>query len=241
MSELKIPDHVSQYLIMSLNGMGPNTTYIGDYTKDFIEYAAKQSAPVLELGAGYGFVSLEALKAGATVIANDLDSRHLQLLYEHTPINCRERLTLIPGKFPEQLDLEARSISASYMAHLLGYLEPSTMQFGFEQLFHYLMPGGKLYILTSTPYKGIFKKIIPAYEKRVKENKKWPGYFTGLKQSISESVPDALHFLDDMVLSRELERVGFIVDKIEMYERTDLPLIARLDGREGLFALARKP
>ncbi len=226
---------------MTLNKKGPCTTYIDEYAKEFIQYAGQQTAPVLELGAAYGFVTIEALKAGATVIANDIDSRHLNILYNQTPLEYRNQLTLLPGEFPQDLNLESRSIAGCYVAHMLGYLSPLALRTGFERLFNWLKSDGKLFIITSTPYKGISRKIIPLFEQRIREEQEWPGYFTDLKKLISDKMPNTLHFFDEKTLTRELRRAGFIVEKIELYARLDLPKRARWDGREGLMAIARKP
>lgn len=240
-SDLHIPKPVSQYLIMTLNKKGPCTSYIDEYTREFIHYAGQQTAPVLELGTAYGFVTIEALKAGATVIANDLEPRHLDILYHQTPLECRDRLTLLSGEFPQDLNLKSQSIAGCYVAHMLGYLSPSALQIGFEKLFHWLTNDAKVFIMTSTPYKGISKKIIPLYEQRIREEHEWPGYFTNLKQLIGDKMPDSLHFFDERILTRELERVGFIIEKMELYARQDLPPKALFDNREGLMAIARKP
>lgn len=240
-SGLQIPKRVSRYLIMTLNKKGPCTTYIDEYAKEFIQYAGQQTAPVLDLGAAYGFVTIEALKAGATVIANDLEPRHLDILYNQTPLEYRDRLTLLPGEFPQELNLKSQSIAGCYVAHMLGYLSPAALQIGFEKLFNWLKSNGKVFIITSTPYKGISRKIIPIYEQRIREEQKWPGYFIDLKKLIGEKMPNVLHFFDEHILTRELERVGFIIEKMELYARQDLPKRALWDSREGLMAIARKP
>lgn len=239
-TDLKMPHRVSKYLVMTLNGRGPATMYLDKFAQQFINYAADQTGPVLELGAAYGFVSLHALSMGAKVIANDIDPRHLQILYDKTPEDWRSRLTLLPGEFPQDLNLENQSIAGCYVARMLGYLEPANLQIGFAKLFKFLKPNAKLFIVASTPFKGVFKKIIAPYEQRVQEGEQWPGYFTDLKKIINESIPDKLHFFDEIVLTRELERVGFFVEHVEMYERCDLPKRALFDGRESIVAIARK-
>ncbi len=240
-NELKIPPKVSQYLIMTLNGKGPCTTYIDEYSQQYIQYAAKQTEPVLELGAAYGFVTREVLKTGAQVIVNDLDPRHLELLYRAVPPEHQKRLTLLPGEFPKEIRLPENSIAGCYVAHMLGYLSPENLRLGFEQLFLYLKNNAKLFIITSTLYKGVFRKLITPYEQRVLDGDPWPGYFTGLKEIINNRIPDALLFFDEEVLGRELVRAGFVIEQIETYARLDLPSKALWDGREGLVAIARKP
>ena len=236
-----IPKQVSEHLVLTLNKMGPCTTYIDEYTNQFIQYAAKQTDPVLELGAAFGYVTIAALKEGATVIANDLDPRHLDILYNQTPADCKSRLTLLPGAFPQDVNLPDQSIAGCYVAHMLGYLDPPTLQTGFEKIFRFLKEGAKFFIIATTPYKWIFRKIIAEYERRVKENYLWPGYFTNLKELTDDRMPDSLNLFDKQVLSRELERVGFIIEKIELYARLDLPKRIIRYKREGIVAVVRKP
>lgn len=235
----------NSYLLKTLNNTGPVSTYIDENTQQFIQYALHQKGAVLELGAAYGFVTIEALKAGATVIANDIDERHLDILYNNTPKECRTRLTLLHGKFPKDVNLANNSISGCYISRMLGYLEPNELPIGFMKLFQCMKSNAKLFILSSTPYRALYKNIIPIYEQRIKEQQHWPGYFTGLNTLVNtkfaHNVPDTLHFIDDQVLSRELVHAGFIIEKAELYARKDLSDKTILDGREGVVVIARKP
>ncbi|KTD27949.1 MULTISPECIES: class I SAM-dependent methyltransferase [Legionella] len=244
-NDLNMPEPISTYLVMTLNQRGPVSSYLDDYAQQFIHFAVQQKSPVLELGAAYGFVTIAALTAGATVIANDIEPRHLQILYNRTPKECRDRLSLLPGEFPSNLNLANESIAGCYISRMLGYLEPAELQQGMEKLFLWLKPGAKLFVLASPPYRSLYKAIIPIYEQRIKDNEQWPGYFTNLKNLLEERlrryVPNKLHFLDEKILSREVERVGFIVEKAELYARQDLPEKAQYDGREGIAVIARKP
>lgn len=243
---VNMPPFISKYIVMTLNKRGPVSSYIDEYTQQFIDFAGRQTELVLELGAAYGFISIEAIKQGATVIANDIELQHLRILYHNTPKALRDRLRLLPGAFPQAINLPEDSLGACYVSRMLGYLNPSELQEGFEKIYNCLQQGGRLYILATTPYKALFKDMIPIYEQRIHENNKWPGYFTHLKQFIPEKYhpyihQNNLHLFDDKILSRELKRVGFIVEKAELYARKDLPRKALLDGREGVVAIARKP
>ena len=236
----------NSYLVKTLNKKGPCSSYIDEYGKQFIQYAAQQKAPVLELGAAYGFVAIEALKAGATLIANDLEPRHLNILYKNTPNECRSRLTLLPGEFPNAINLPNESIAGCYISHMLGYLALDDLLIGFMKLYQWLKPGALLFILSSSPYRAVYKDLIPLYEQRVREHQQWPGYFTDIKQLISGKLAryaaaNTLHFIDDKVLSRELKRVGFIIKEAKLYPRKDLSKKVTFDGREGVIVIAQKP
>jgi len=246
-NSISMPDWISDYFVMTLNGKGPVTAYLDQYAMEFIHYATQQTGPVLELGAAYGFLTIQTLKEGGTVIANDLDPRHLQILYNQTPATCRNRLTLLPGEFPGNVNLSPQSIAGCYVARMLGYLEPGELQKGLEKIFTWLQSEKKLFIISAIPYsfRAIFKNIVSIYEQRVNENIEWPGYFTNLKQIVGGNYvnygPNVHHFLDGKILTRELERVGFIVETVEVFARKDLPEWALGDGRDAVAVIARKP
>lgn len=240
-TDLKMPAFATQYIVPTLDGHGTCTSYIDEYAQKFIDYAASKEDPVLEIGATYGFVTIEALKAGAKVIANDLDPRHLDILYAQTPEQYRKNLRLLPGEFPKDFFLDDDSLSGCYMGHVMGYISPVNLQVGFEKLYRWLKNDSLLFITSATIYMSFFRDFIEIYEQRVRDNDKWPGYFTNLKRLINERIPNTLHFCDERVLTRELERVGFIVEQVELYPRRDLPERSLWDGREGLGAIARKP
>ncbi|WP_019215882.1 methyltransferase domain-containing protein [Legionella tunisiensis] len=229
----------------TINNKGVTSIYIDNRAQQFIEYAANQPGPVLEIGAAYGTVTLAALQAGATVIANDIEEQHLQILYNNTPQEIRSRLTLLPGCFPEVLQLPANSLRGFFASRTLGHLDFMALRQGFEKLFFTLCPGSKLFIISGTPYTRVFKNLIPVYEQRLLYNELWPGYFPNLKKLVEKKyadfIPDTLNFLDEKVLSRELGRVGFVIEESYVFARADLPEGLRLDGREGYFTVAIKP
>jgi SAM-dependent methyltransferase len=242
---LKMPPLLNEYMVMTLNNTGMMTTYLDEYTLQFIAYASKQKKPVLEVGATYGAVSIAALEVGATVIANDIEPQHLQILYNQTPEHCRSRLTLLPGKFPHVLNLPNSSLAGCYIARTLGFIEIPDIQRGLKLIYDALVPKGKIFIVSATLYTEALKNVIPIYEKRLLENHEWPGYFTDLKSLVNERyipyTPDKLHFLHPPILKRELERVGFVVETAALYAREDFPVYYQFDGREGGIVIAHKP
>lgn len=244
-THLKMPAPFTKYLVKTLNQRGVVSLFLDKYAKQFIDYASKQQGPVLEIGAAYGAVSIAALKAGATVIANDIESQHLQILYDETPEEYRSRLTLLPGKFPDILTATGLSLSGCFVSRTLGHLSRSELQRGFQSIFSCLQANSKFFIITGTPYTNTFKELIPIYEQRVLNKEEWPGYFTGLKKLVEEqfspNIPDEINFLDETVLTRELSKVGFIIEECHLFERKDLPPSLSLDGREALVAVAKKP
>jgi SAM-dependent methyltransferase len=247
-NEVQMPEPADKYIVMTLNQMGAVTSFRDDYTNQFIEAASTIEEPLLELGAAYGFVTHELLKKGAKVIANDMEPKHLSILYNETPEQYRNNLTILEGHCPEVLDLPKDSIGGCYVARMLAYLSPEELQLALKKIYACLKPCAKLYILASTPYRKIFEKIIPTYEKRVKDFEQWPGYFSDIKPLLepmneiaASYISKSLHFYDTRVLSRELTRAGFFVQEMKTYPREDFPKEVQRDGREGLAVVAQKP
>ena len=67
-------------------------------------YCGSSESAALDIGTGYGLVALAALHAGAWVVANDLEQRHLRELQRRaeneTSPEERSRLDVAAGPFP---------------------------------------------------------------------------------------------------------------------------------------------
>lgn len=111
--------------LVTLNRRGRTSDQPNEYSRMFCEFAATAALPVLDIGAAFGVSTLPALAAGARVVANDLEPRHLEVLLERTPADDRARLTLLRGCFPHDLEFEDGSLSAIHASNLLNYLTGS--------------------------------------------------------------------------------------------------------------------
>ena len=64
--------------VKTQNGCGWTTDQSNPITDEMLEFiAASESPTILDIGAAYGVATLPALRAGATVVANDIESSHL--------------------------------------------------------------------------------------------------------------------------------------------------------------------
>jgi len=227
-----------------MNRTGFMTTTLDAYSKQFVEFAKDADGPVLEVGAAYGVATIPALQNGATVIANDLDERHLQILKDRTPEAFHSQLILKPGRFPDELELEENSVSAILICRVLHFFDGETIERSIAKAHRWLKPGGKLFIVADTPYLKNIESLIPYYEQRLKQGEKWPGYITDIKQRVfpeyREYLPNVMHFLDEAVLRRVLENQNFTIEILELFSRHEYPKEIQLDGREGVAAIAIK-
>ena len=73
----------------------------------------------------------------------------------------------------------------------------------------------------------------------------WPALITNtdiyFEQIQHKNIPSFFNFLDVDILSRCLEKTGFSIQEINYFSRLDYPDEIRLDGREGVGAIAIKP
>lgn len=169
---------------------------------------------MLEIGAGKGEASLEALQKGAIAWVNDLDSRHLSHFSEDVPHKVANNYKLIIGDFPDNLDLPKAYFDAILAVRVLHFFDPPKLERAIIKFYDSLKPKGKVFILATTPYLKDWKSFISVYERRKKKGELYPGYVENLSRynpQFKGRIPEKMHFLDPIVLRREFEKAGFIV------------------------------
>ncbi len=233
----KAPQPESSGFVKTLNNMGYMTSSLDPFSRQFVEFALRSPGPALDVGAAYGVASLAALELGATVISNDIDARHLEVLRSRVPAAQLDRLTTIAGAFPGELKLGKGSIGAALIARVLHFFPGTLIDQSFEALSEWLAPGGKVFIVAETPYLRNFQKFIPEYERRRAAGDRWPGFIDDVQALDPERgkfLPKTMHLLDPDVLSRSATQAGLTVEKCQTINRTDFPDDLRFDGRESV-------
>jgi SAM-dependent methyltransferase len=238
-----MPDPEPNGFIKTLNNMGYMTSTLDPFSRDFVAYSVEAPGPVLDIGAAYGVATIQALKAGAAVIANDIDIRHLDILRSRVPVALRSRLTLLPGKFPDEISVPSNSIGAILVARVLHFFDGQTLELAARCLADWLAPGGKLFVVAETPYVRNFQTFIPVYESRRQSGHMYPGFVEDVMAIAPErgkSLPKQMHFLDPEVLSRVFAAASLVVERAAMFARTDFPRDIQLDGRESVGLICKK-
>lgn len=224
-------------------------------------HCASSESAALDIGTGYGLVALAALHAGAWVIANDVEPRHLRELERRLKRDTdgdagagagsgvqdagRSRLTLCPGAFPRDLFFQEGTLGAVHCANVFHFLTGRQLELGMGRIARWLRPGGKLFVQAATPYRTPFAAFVPEYEQRVAAGEKWPGWVEKLSaicthRQVSQ-MPRSMHFLDDRVLERLAVEAGLIVERAWLAAGDDLPADLCVDGRETACLIALKP
>jgi SAM-dependent methyltransferase len=233
-------------LIRTLNQRGWMMTHIDAYCRQFINFASASNGWALDVGCAYGVHTLEALKLGARIIANDMDAGHLRILREQVPAYQQLNLRTRRGAFP-RIQLPENSLSAVLAARVFHFMDETSIKHSVARMYQLLAAGGKAFVIADSPYLGPLKEFIPVYEGRKAGGHKWPGLIKDMsvyepKEVAAGIVPKLMHFLDPETLSRAFIEAAFIVEVAELFSREQgFSGFLQLDGREGVALIARKP
>lgn len=196
--------------IANADGYGWSSVRPDEYSAMFIEYSQASAFRVLDVGAGLGSATLGALAAGATVIANDTSEKNLRHIEDVAPLEAKSRLQLLSGRFPE-IELEPASLGAVNLARVLHFLTGAEIERGIAKLHRWLVPGGKVFLLATTPWCGNAIEYLHLYEAK-KGKEQWPGETYGIRSLVKHPtvkyLPDLVHSLDVRVLRRAFEAGG---------------------------------
>ena len=215
---------------------------------DILEFTKNVQRPVLDIGCGYGYISLQILSNDAIkVIANDIALEHLLnvrkiALKQGLPL---KNLYLNNKKFPKNLSFDENSLSTVILHRVLHFLSPNEIEVGLSKIQKWLQPGGKVFIVVMTPqHKEFSDWFLPIYEQEWKKGNKWPG--TGLKveralPDQAYNLPEFLHVMDERPLRYALERSGFSIEKVHFLSMKHFGKTPETrDGQEAIGIVAIK-
>ncbi len=240
---LLMPEAEESGLIKTLNSMGTMTPSPDAFSRAFIEFAPKAPGRSLDIGAAYGVATLPALRSGASVIANDIDERHLKILFNRVPVEHRARLELAVGEFPDGVNFPAGSLGAVLICRVMHFLDGPQIERAAAKVMNWLTPGGKVFVVGETPFIGTAKAFFPTYEARLKAGHPWPGVVENAAAhdpKRADSLPKLFHLLDERTLGRVFNAAGFGIERLELFARPEYPADIRLDGRESVGLIAVK-
>ena len=236
----------SNGMAKTLNGCGWMQVNLDYYSHAFLEFIPNAPGKILEIGAAYGVVTVEAVKLRRPMLVNDLDAGHLKILMSRIPTDLREYVTLIPGYFPDEVPIEEMSLGAVYASRVLHFLDGPALERGVHKLFSALAPGGKAFVTVVTPFnKRYFPTMMPIYEERIRKGQVWPGFFTSVKSIVTEEhrefVPDFVHIFTLESIVPVFVKAGFDIEKADYIARPEFSPEYQLDGREDIGLICRKP
>lgn len=232
--------------VQTLNNNAFMTENLDIYSKMFVEHAAKVNRPVLDIGAAYGNATIPALKRGSKVIANDLDIRHLQILQQYCPNEFRDNLKLLPGKFPDEIELEDNILDGALICRVFHFMTGEMIEKALKKIYKILTKKGKLFIICESPYIKVWAKFIPIFEKRRQEGVKWPGFIDNLKEycfaeQYIHNLPEKVNWFDTNTMAKAVIQAEFEIEKLSYIDRRGVfPDDVLLDGKESVGVIAVK-
>ena len=217
------------------------TETLDDFSRAFTEFAGTIQAECLDIGCAYGVATLPALANGARVLACDLEPRHLGILAQRVPPGDRERFRSEPGSLPE-VDFPAGSFGAILCARTLHFLRARDIELTVRKMYDWLTPGGRIFLITDSPYVGPWWKSAPEYERRKREGCPWPGFVQNYAALLPPGTdaskhPSFIHPLDPDILRRVAGDAGFEVQDAGFLRGGG----QRATGREHAGVIALKP
>lgn len=212
----------------------------------FFEFAKETKGTLLDIGCASGVNTIPALESGASVVGFDLDATHLVGLQNNAGNSLGERLTVVEGLFPDDLNFVDSSFDGVIISQVLGFVDGPKISEGFQKIANLLKPGGKIFIINYTIFTSITAAYLNEYEKRKENGDLWPGHVKDLakyckNKVLLENLPNALNLMDKDILERELYQAGFEIESSEYIGGDLVPAKFQLSGREWIGIVANKP
>lgn len=233
------------------NGMGWETMNWDPITEAFSKVPLErpgEAVLMLDVGCGYGRIARAAAANGGTVLCNDLDARHLLALAQEAEAHLRSRFLLHVGDFLADFPWRFAAFDAILLSRMAHFMSPKKFHKLLRQCRRLLLPGGRLFITTGTPYTRSFRSFRPEYERRKRSGDPWPGYIDGKTHKVTDYWPEArgllperMNLLDREVLDEALKEAQFQLSQpAEWIPHPDSPAEHAEDGRELVGAVGMK-
>ncbi len=130
------------------------------------------------------------------------------------------------------------------MCRVAHFLTGKEMEEAIEKMKKWLAPGGRIYIITLSPYHYLLHdKFLPIYLKRVKQNISWPGIIEDMHQYAPHQagkIPKFLHVMENHSLGKALRKQGLniVEERFFDYKRPQ----AKSSADKGYYGIiAEKP
>ena len=149
----ELPPPAEDGRIPVYNGDGYASPEPHPLSQEFVEFSPITKYPVLDIGAAYGLTSINALKKGATVICNEKEKKQLEYICHIKSITPEEkkRLYLKHGSILE-IDFPQESLGGIHISRVMHFFKPDEVELFFQKAYKWLVPNGRLYIITMSQY-----------------------------------------------------------------------------------------
>ena len=191
---------------------------LDELSLEFVIDSRTISGQLLDIGCGDGLATIAALARGGRVTAVDPDTEALRRLQERVPPEQQARLQTLAGSLPT-IDFKIGGFSAVHAAHVLHFLNGRAVESSLRKFARWLYPRGRLYLSVLTPLGPLWESFHQEFIRRSNLGARWPGVLDDCSQFF---MPEAralpcLHLFNEQILRRELEAVGFQIEKSRYY------------------------
>ncbi|MGJ3502272.1 class I SAM-dependent methyltransferase, partial [Piscirickettsia salmonis] len=156
----------------------------------FIHYCKSKPMQVMEIAAGYGYISEKVHSFSKKLTVNDMDEEPLMRL--KSKIYDKSKVCIMSGNILD-CNLEGNSLDVIFCSRLIHFFNPDEIKVFFENCYKWLNQHGKLFLTSETPYLNNWKSFIPIFEFKKSKGIKFPGYVTNVcdyeSQGHSENLP----------------------------------------------------
>ncbi len=222
-----MPEATDRGMVPTLNNKGFMSTSLDPVSAAFTIYAGQVNGLSLDLGCAYGIASLAAVEQGARIIACDMDAGHVKVLLSKTTRTVSKRIAGLVAEMPK-VAFRPNSFSAILCSRALHFLNGDDVSETITAMTEWLEPGGKVFLITDTPYTGFWARGAAAYEKRKAAGDPWPGFIPDVTiylpdQARSKAQLRHLNPMDPDTLARVCKEVGLTVEHADFSGRPDQP------------------
>ena len=183
-------------------------------TKEFYHQAEIYPGKYADIGSAYGTDTIYILKAGAQVVTIDLDQHHLNTMKEQLTAEEQDRLETRCQRFPEEVSLEPSAYEGILLSRILIFLTPTSLIQALKKVYHALKPGGKVYVITASPFSDKWDALHQPFEHHQKLLPNQPFYISNLWEQLPKTrsfLPECIQLFDTTILQHVLEEAGFDV------------------------------
>ena len=188
----------------------------------------------------YGVATLKALENGATVVASDIEPRHLEILARRVPAALSDQLETREAALPD-CDFEPGRYRAILASRVLHFLNGEQIELAVRKMRDWLAPGGRLFLVADTPYTGPWYVHAKTYEQKKAAGDPWPGYVDDYVALLPDGTdpeghPDFINPLDPDILARVCAAAGLTIISAEFLTAST----PRAKGKEHAGVIAAK-
>ncbi len=235
-----MPEVTERGMVPTLNNKGFMSTSLDPVSAAFTLYAGQTEEWCLDLGCAYGIASLAALNRGARIIACDMEPGHVGVLLSEIDDAHRDCIHGVVGEMPH-VAFHPESFAAILCSRALHFLDGEGVEKAVRAIAHWLIPGGKVFLIADTPYTGFWARGAADYEKRKVAGDPWPGFIPDVTVYLPDTARTKgltrhLNPMDPDILARVCAEAGLTVEQAAFSGRPDQP-----ESKTHAGVIAQKP